>query len=103
MEGLFILVTEWINPYLFQLSKRRAAELMLEGLKQLAPVASATLPKPRKPVVPKKKTRNLIKVPYVFIPEACLLCSQKRKNRPPLYLENLRQIYFQLFNFLVIL
>jgi hypothetical protein len=35
---------------------------MLERLKQLAPLASATLPKSRKPVAPKKKTRNLIKV-----------------------------------------
>ena len=48
---------------MFQLSKRKAAELMLERVKQLAPVASATLPKPRKQAAPKKKTRNLIKVP----------------------------------------
>ena len=44
------------------MSKKRAAELMLDRLKQLAPVASASVPKPRKVVTGKKKSRNLIKV-----------------------------------------
>ena len=44
------------------MSKKRAAELMLDRLKQLAPVASASVPKPRKAVTGKKKSRNLIKV-----------------------------------------
>ena len=35
---------------------------MLDRLKQLAPVASASVPKPRKVVTGKKKSRNLIKV-----------------------------------------
>ena len=45
-----------------QVSKKRAAELMLDKLKQLPPVASALIPKPRKVVPGKKKSRNLIKV-----------------------------------------
>ena len=47
------------------MSKKRAAELMLERLKQLPPVASAMVPKPRKVVTGKKKSRNLIKVRFV--------------------------------------
>ena len=47
---------------IFQVSKKRAAELMLDRLKQLPPVASAMVPKPRKVVTGKKKSRNLIKV-----------------------------------------
>jgi hypothetical protein len=58
----FILFKCYKITFSLQLSKRRAAEQMLESLKQLAPIVSATLPKPRKPVAPKKKTRNLIKV-----------------------------------------
>ena len=42
-------------------SKKKAAEMMLERLKQLPPVASAMVLKPRKVVTVKKKTRNLIK------------------------------------------
>ena len=38
---------------------------MLERLKQLPPVASAMVPKPRKVVTGKKKSRNLIKVRFV--------------------------------------
>jgi len=45
-----------------KVSKKRAAELMLDKLKQLPPVASALIPKPRKVVSGKKKSRNLIKV-----------------------------------------
>merc|ERR1719394_1376658 len=45
-----------------KVSKKRAAELMLDKLKQLPPVASAMVPKPRKMVTTKKKSRNLIKV-----------------------------------------
>jgi len=46
-----------------KVSKKRAAELMLEQLKQLPPVASALVPRPRKVSNPaKKKARNLIKV-----------------------------------------
>ena len=45
-----------------KVSKKRAAELMLDKLKQLPPVASALVPKPRKMVTTKKKSRNLIKV-----------------------------------------
>lgn len=45
-----------------KVSKKRAAELMLDKLKQLPPVASALIPKPRKVVPGKKKSRNLIKV-----------------------------------------
>ena len=41
--------------------QKRAAELMLDRLKQLPPVASAMVPKPRKVVPGKKKSRNLIK------------------------------------------
>jgi len=44
-----------------KVSKKRAAELMLDRLKQLPPVASAMVPKPRKVVPGKKKSRNLIK------------------------------------------
>ena len=45
-----------------KVSKKRAAELMLDKLKQLPPVVSALVPKPRKMVTTKKKSRNLIKV-----------------------------------------
>ena len=45
-----------------QVSKKRAAELMLDQLKHLPPVASASVPKVRKPLAGKKKSRNLIKV-----------------------------------------
>ena len=45
-----------------KVSKKRAAELMLDKLKQLPPVASALMPKPRKVATGKKKSRNLIKV-----------------------------------------
>jgi len=45
-----------------KVSKKRAAELMLDKLKQLPPVASALVPKPRKVPTGKKKSRNLIKV-----------------------------------------
>jgi len=45
-----------------KVSKKRAAELMLDKLKQLPPVASALMPKPRKVPTGKKKSRNLIKV-----------------------------------------
>jgi len=45
-----------------KVSKKRAAELMLDKLKQLPPVASALMPKPRKVMPGKKKSRNLIKV-----------------------------------------
>merc|ERR1719282_51358 len=45
-----------------KVSKKRAAELMLDRLKQLPPVASAQMMKPRKVVTGKKKSRNLIKV-----------------------------------------
>merc|ERR1719219_388020 len=44
-----------------KVSKKRAAELMLDQLKHLPPVASAMQPKPRKPLAGKKKSRNLIK------------------------------------------
>lgn len=46
-----------------KVSKKRAAELMLDKLKQLPPVASCVVTaKPRKPAPGKKKSRNLIKV-----------------------------------------
>merc|ERR1719347_1687080 len=46
-----------------KVSKKRAAELMLDKLKQLQPVASCVVTaKPRKPAPGKKKSRNLIKV-----------------------------------------
>ena len=45
-----------------KVSKKRAAELMLDKLKQLPPVVSALVPKPRKMVTTKKKSRNLIKL-----------------------------------------
>jgi len=46
-----------------KVSKKRAAELMLEQLKQLPPIASAVVPRPRKVSNPgKKKAKNLIKV-----------------------------------------
>ena len=49
-----------------KVSKKRAAELMLERLRQLPPVASAGLPvKPKKVVTGKKKSRNLIKVKHM--------------------------------------
>merc|ERR1712012_857952 len=52
-------------------SKKRAAELMLDRLKQLPPVASAQMMKPRKVVTGKKKSRNLIKAePKEGIPGA---------------------------------
>jgi len=45
-----------------KISKKRGAELMLQKLRALPPVASAVLPKPRKQTNTKKKSRNLIKV-----------------------------------------
>jgi len=45
-----------------KVSKKRAAELMLDKLKQLPPVVSALVPKPRKMMTTKKKSRNLIKL-----------------------------------------
>merc|ERR1719391_1687168 len=46
-----------------KVSKKRAAELMLEQLKQLPPIASAVVARPRKMPNPgKKKAKNLIKV-----------------------------------------
>merc|ERR1719422_1590144 len=54
-----------------KVSKKRAAELMLDRLKQLPPVASAQMMKPRKVVTGKKKSRNLIKAePKEGIPGA---------------------------------
>ena len=44
-----------------KVSKKRAAEMMLEELKKLPDMPSATA-KPKKPPVVKKKNRNLIKV-----------------------------------------
>ena len=55
------------------MSKKRAAELMLERLKQLPPVASAMVPKPRKVVTGKKKSRNLIKVRFVNWKLYCII------------------------------
>ena len=43
-----------------KLSKKRAAESMLEELKKL-PQLSPAMQRPKKPVVNKKKSRNLIK------------------------------------------
>jgi len=45
-----------------KVSKKRAAELMLKKLRELPPVASANVPKPRKQTNTKKKSKNLIKV-----------------------------------------
>ena len=47
-----------------KVSKKRAAELMLDKVEQLPPVASAIMPKPRKVMPGKKKSRNLIKVEH---------------------------------------
>ena len=63
MQWTLLVVFSNNNVYtIFQVSKKRAAELMLDRLKQLPPVASALVPKPRKVVTSKKKSRNLIKV-----------------------------------------
>ena len=48
--------------WLFQISKKRAAELMLEELKKLPATPSVTLSKVKRKTVTKKKSRNLIKV-----------------------------------------
>lgn len=53
----------------FQASKKRAAELMIDQLKQLPPLASYPAAKPKKPASTKKKSRNLIKVDQKENPE----------------------------------
>ncbi|XP_059099277.1 double-stranded RNA-binding protein Staufen homolog isoform X2 [Tigriopus californicus] len=50
-------------------SKKRAAELMIDQLKQLPPLASYPAAKPKKPSPTKKKSRNLIKVDQKENPE----------------------------------
>lgn len=77
-----------------KVSKKRAAELMLDQLKHLPPVASASIPKPRKPLAGKKKSRNLIKVEQKENPDygqsinpisRLIQIQQARKEKEPTY------------------
>merc|ERR1719412_3356644 len=77
-----------------KVSKKRAAELMLDQLKHLPPVASASVPKVRKPLAGKKKSRNLIKVEQKENPEygqsinpisRLIQIQQARKEKEPQY------------------
>merc|ERR1719412_1578255 len=77
-----------------KVSKKRAAELMLDQLKHLPPVASASVPKVRKPLAGKKKSRNLIKVEQKENPEygqsinpisRLIQIQQARKEKEPVY------------------
>jgi len=77
-----------------KVSKKRAAELMLDQLKHLPPVASASVPKPRKPLAGKKKSRNLIKVEQKENPDygqsinpisRLIQIQQARKEKEPQY------------------
>merc|ERR550539_1806801 len=77
-----------------KVSKKRAAELMLDQLKHLPPVASASVPKVRKPLAGKKKSRNLIKVEQKENPDygqsinpisRLIQIQQARKEKEPQY------------------
>ena len=84
------------NFYL-KTSKKRAAELMVEKLKTLPPIASCHLPNTKKKaqnVANKKKSRNLIKIEQKSNPEygqninpisRLIQIQQAKKEKEPVY------------------
>ena len=83
--------------FYFKTSKKRAAELMVEKLKTLPPIASCHLPSTKKKaqnVANKKKSRNLIKIEQKSNPEygqninpisRLIQIQQAKKEKEPVY------------------
>ena len=94
---LEIQSTVMYENFYLKTSKKRAAELMVEKLKTLPPIASCHLPSTKKKaqnVANKKKSRNLIKIEQKSNPEygqninpisRLIQIQQAKKEKEPVY------------------